>query len=172
VTKDIKNFAYIGAAWAIIGLGALFIFAIIRLAPHAAEALHFGLSFGEWVFLIIWCFYMVLTEGYIGFQRRFSPRFASRMLYLLNHPNLSNLLLAPLFCAGYVGTPSKRKQKIWLLTLGIICLIVGLRFVSQPWRGIIDTGVILGLAYGLVSLYVSCIRVIARGKYEVNPEIN
>lgn len=172
MTKDRKIVARLSTAWAIIGLSALFIFAIFRLSPHSIEALRSGLSLNEWIFLVVWCLYMLFTEGYVGFQNQFSPRFASRMLYLLNHPRIARVLLAPLFCAGYIHTSTKRKRVIWLLTLGIICLIVGLKYLSQPWRGIIDTGVVLGLVYGLVSLHVSCMRVLISKKYEVDPEIN
>lgn len=171
VTKDIKNVAHLSIAWAIIGLTLLLIYAIARLAPRSREAISSGLSFSELIILVIWCSYMLFTEGYMGFQRQFSPRFASRMLYLFNNPRASRVLLAPLFCMGYVGATNKRKRTIWLLTLGIICLIVGLKYVGQPWRGIIDTGVILGLVYGLVSLYVSCVRVMICREYEVDPEI-
>ncbi|MDQ1692227.1 MAG: hypothetical protein QOD87_2335, partial [Pseudonocardiales bacterium] len=36
--------------------------------------------------------------------------------------------------------------------------IVLVRLVDQPWRGIIDAGVLAGLAYGLVSVLVLELR--------------
>lgn len=172
MTKDRKIIARLGAAWAIIGLSVLFIFAIVRLSPYSIEALSSGLSPSEWLLLIIWCAYMLVTEGYMGFQKHFSPRFASRVLYLFDNPRISHVLLAPFFCGGYINITPRRKRTIWILTLGIICLIIGLKYVSQPWKGIIDTGVILGLLYGLVSLYVSCVQVMIHRKSEVDPEIS
>src|SRR5688500_2585008 len=112
--KDDKNFASLGAAWAILCVTILFVSAIVRLAPRSLEALRSGLSFTELTILIVWCVYMLVTEGYMGFQRRLSPRFASRMLYLYKHPDVRRLLLAPLFCMGYIGSTMKRKKVIWI----------------------------------------------------------
>lgn len=171
VIKKINSIGYLGVAWAVIGLTLIFISAIIRIAPHPIEAIRSGLSFGEWVTLLIWCAFMLFAEGYRGFQKQFSPRFASRALYLFNNPYRSHLFFAPLFCIGYIYATRKRKLSAWLLSLGIIFLVVGVSHIAQPWRGIIDIGVIIGLVYGLVSVHYFCIRAIITHDSSVNPEV-
>lgn len=114
---------------------------------------------------------MLYTEGFRGFQKKFSPRFASRALYLFNNPRTHHLILAPMFCMGYIHATRKRKLSAWLLTLGIIVLVVGVRQIAQPWRGIIDTGVIVGLVYGLLSVYYFVMCVMRSQKYIVDPEV-
>lgn len=169
--RKIKIVSYLGVAWAVIGLTLVFISAIVRLTPHAIEALRAGLSFGNWIILLAWCGFMLFTEGYKGFQKQFSPRFAARALYLLNNPRLLHLLLAPLFCTGFIRTTRKRKMSIWLLSLGILLLVVGVRHIAQPWRGIIDTGVIVGLLYGMTTIYYLTIRAMITKRYVVDPEV-
>jgi hypothetical protein len=40
----------------------------------------------------------------------------------------------------------------WVMVSIIAALVIGVRHVPQPWRGIIDAGVVVGLGIGLVSL--------------------
>ncbi len=40
----------------------------------------------------------------------------------------------------------------WAVTPGIAVVVFGVRHVPQPWRGIIDAGVVVGLLIGLLSL--------------------
>lgn len=171
MARKTDTIKYLGVTWAVIGLTLVFVLAIIRLAPHAAEAFRSGLSLGTWVILLSWCSFMLITEGYMGFQKQFSPRFAARGLYLFNNPRLLHLILAPLFCIGYIHSTKKLKATVWLLSLGILVMVVGVKHVAQPWRGIIDAGVILGLAYGLATVYVSCLRVMLTKIYEVDPGV-
>jgi hypothetical protein len=169
--RKINIVVYLGVGWAVIGLTLIFVSAMVRLVPHAIEALGAGLSFGSWIILLVWCAFMLFTEGYKGFQKQFSPRFAARALYLLNNPRPAYLLLAPLFCAGFICTTSKRKLSVLLLSLGIVLLVVGVRHIAQPWRGIIDIGVIIGLLYGLVTIYYLTIRAVITKNYAVDPEV-
>ena len=41
----------------------------------------------------------------------------------------------------------------YLLTLFIIFLIIIIEKMSDPWRGIIDAGVFVGLSWGLLSFW-------------------
>lgn len=165
------NIGYLSVVWAVFSLTVIFTLTFTRLAPHSVEALRSGLTFGEQLILLAWCSFMLFTEGYLGFQKKFSPRFAARALYLFKNPSLATFLLAPVFCIGFINTPRKRKLSAGLLILGIFVLVFAVKHVPQPWRGIIDTGVILGLTYGLLSVYSSCIRAITTKKYAVDPEV-
>ena len=39
-----------------------------------------------------------------------------------------------------------------LLVLGIVGLVMAVRLLPQPWRGIVDAGVVVGLAIGITSI--------------------
>ncbi len=166
-----KRVNYLGAIWGILGLTLIFIPSIYRALPYVVEALKYNLSYLQWVALVVWCMFMVVTEGYRGFQKQFSPRVASRMLYLLDKPKNIDLLLAPLFCMGYFHATRKRLMVMWSLTFGIALIVFIVRHFSQPWRGIVDLGVVIGLLYGLVSTYYFMFLALKTGRSDVDPEV-
>ena len=148
----------LGAAWGVLGLCALLGGAIARLTPIAWEAVSSPLTVFEGVALVVWVIVMGVSEGYRGFQRAFSPRFAARARHLADHPTTLRALLAPLFCMAFFGAPLRRRVVSFTLTLAIVGLVVAVRQLAQPWRGIIDAGVVVGLAWGLVATLVATLR--------------
>ena len=42
----------------------------------------------------------------------------------------------------------------WSMVLGIVTLVVLVRRLPQPWRGIIDGGVVVGLSWGIVAILI------------------
>jgi hypothetical protein len=149
----------IAVIWALIGLSALFLSAIFRLAPHAIEAIQLGLSPAQWLFTILWSAFMLISEAYQGFYQRFSPRFASRALELYQKPTIKRLLLAPLFCIGFIESTRRLKLTVWGVSTAVTAAVFIVRHIDQPLRGIIDIGVILGLGFGLVSTYIATTQV-------------
>lgn len=143
-----------GAIWGIAGVILLLGYAIVRLTPIVIEALGYELNWYHWGVLVINLLVVAYAEGYRGFQQGFSPRVAARAKYLSQHPNLWHSFLAPFYCLGYFQTTPRRQRATWLLTAGIILLILLVHRLAQPWRGIIDAGVVVGLAWGLVSLLI------------------
>lgn len=144
-----KAIAYI---WGVGGVLLLLGFAIYRLAPMAFELKEFPLSPFHWCALVLIVVYMAYAEGYKGFHLAFAPRVVARASYLAQHPRLHHLLLAPLFCMCYIHTTRKRQ----LISLGLTCMIIGFvliaRQLPQPWRGIVDAGVVVGLGLGIISI--------------------
>jgi len=45
------------------------------------------------------------------------------------------------------------------------------RLVPQPWRGIVDAGVVIGLAWGAVSLLVLGIQALTASRFNFSPEV-
>ncbi len=45
--------------------------------------------------------------------------------------------------------------------MAIVTLVISVRQLAQPWRGIIDAGVVLGLALGVASLLYHFVRQLA-----------
>lgn len=164
-------FGTLGAVWGLTGILALLLSAVLRLWPLVEEAFTYPLAWYHRVALLVIALGMAYFEGYKGFQMAFSPRTAARARYLLHNPRPLHIFLAPLFCMGYFYATKRRKVTSISLTLGIISLIVMLRFVSQPWRGIIDLGVVVGLAWGIVSLLAFSIQSLGEDTYPYSPEV-
>ena len=106
----------------------------------------------QWMALIFSVVTMAYAEGYKGFHLGFAPRLISRANYLRNNPRVDHILLAPLFCMGYIYATRKRK----LLSIGLTIMIIGFILLAgllpQPWRGILDAGVVVGLVIGVASI--------------------
>lgn len=141
-----------GFTWGVGGVLLLLIVAIHRLAPMALALGNSSLSQFHWLVLIFTVVTMAYAEGYKGFHLGFAPRVISRANYLRNNPRVDHVLLAPLFCMGYIYATRKRKLLSIGLTIMIICFILVARLLPQPWRGILDAGVIVGLAIGIASI--------------------
>ena len=161
----------IGAVWGIVGLTLILGRGLGCIYPFARELC--GMEFGlvHWIALAVSLVFMGYAEGYKGFQLKFSPRVAARALYLKNNPTAVRVILAPLFCMGYFHATKKRKIVSYSLTAFIVALIILVGRLGQPWRGIIDAGVLLGLGWGLVSVWFYCFKAFfGKADYTISPE--
>lgn len=138
--------------WGVGGILLLLSFAVYRLAPIAFDLANFPLSLLQWCFLAVFVVYMAYAEGYKGFHLAFSPRAVSRALYLAQNPRPMHLVFAPVFCMGYIYATRKRQLMSIGLTLLILCFVFIARQLPQPWRGIVDAGVVVGLGLGIASI--------------------
>ena len=138
--------------WGIAGVLMLLLFAVYRLAPMAFELTERELTAGQWFTLGFSVIYMAYAEGYRGFHRAFAPRVVVRALHLKNHPEPLHVLFAPIFCMGYIHATRRRQLFSIGLTLAILGFIFLARNLSQPWRGILDAGVVVGLGLGILSI--------------------
>jgi len=161
----------LGAVWGILGVTGLLVFAIYRLAPKAWAAYQGGLSTSQWVIAGVFCVFMAYSEGYRGFQDRFSPRTAARIRYLRDRPKLLHTVLAPLFAMGYFHATRRTKITAYALFGGIVILVSLVHLLEQPWRGIIDAGVVLGLGWGVATLTWSTGRALTQPVFEVSPQV-
>jgi hypothetical protein len=142
----------LGFAWGIGGILLLLTFAVVRLSPMALELLALELQplhLGALAFSVL---YMSWAEGYKGFHLGFAPRVVARAGYLRAHPRPLHVLLAPVFCMGYIHATRRRKLLSFGLTSMILCFVLIVRMLPQPWRGIVDAGVVTGLALGIASI--------------------
>ena len=157
--------------WALGGICLLLGSAIYRLTPRALEAFEGGLTPWQWVVLVVWTLFMGVGEGYRGFQKKFSPRTAARIRYLRDHPTLLRTLFAPVVGMGYVHATRKVRITAISLTLGIIVLVLLVSRCPQPWRGIIDFGVVFGLTWGTISLLIHTWQALTRPEFPHSPEV-
>ncbi len=162
----------LAAFWGAAGVVGICAFAIWRLTPYMIEALDHELSLLQWIALVANVLFMAWSEGYRGFQEKFSPRAAARALYLYRTATpWPTKVLAPLFCFGYFQATRRAMLVAWVGTSGIIILVLLVNQLDQPWRGIIDAGVVVGLTWGVISLVASYIRVFSTGEYQASPEL-
>ena len=160
-----------GAIWGLTGVFLLLGSAIYRLTPLTIAAFAHTLFWYHWISLALVVLFMAFAEGYRGFQQRFSPRVAARARYLRAHPRPLHVLLAPLFCMGYFHATRRRKITSISVTMGIVLLIVLVHFSPQPWRGIIDAGVVVGLVWGVVSLIIFSIQAFTSAEFGYSPDV-
>ena len=126
--------------------------AVYRLTPRVMELRQFSLGPLQWGILLGFGAWMLYAEGVKGFHRNFSPRVVARACHLREQPRLLLALLAPLFCMGYFHATRRRQLTSLGVTAAIVLLVLLVRLLPQPWRGIIDCGVVGGLMVGIASL--------------------
>ena len=161
----------VGAWWGVVGVSLLIGWAVMRLTPIALEAWAMPWGWMEWAVAVPWLLFMLVGEGYRGFQKGFAPRVAARARYLREHPVLLHVLLAPAFCMGFFHATRKRMIVSWAVTTGIVLLILAVRLLPQPWRGIVDLGVVAGLTWGLVAIVLYAIHALTAHTFEHPPEV-
>lgn len=139
--------------WGVGGVLGVLVNAIARILPMALEPLRSGaMTPALWAAAALWIAWMAYTEGYRGFHRAFAPRVIVRALHLARAPRPALVVLAPLVAMGLIHATRKRKIVSWAIVLGVTAIVLVVRGVAQPWRGIIDGGVVIGLGWGLASV--------------------
>ena len=140
-----------GAIWAVAGITGILAWAIVRLSGIALDALEMPLAWYHWATIGAFVPFMAWSEGTRGFQRRFSPRVAERAMLIRSAPTAARVIFAPLFAAGFFGGSRRERIGACLGTTAILVLVILVHRLEQPWRGILDAGVVAGLAWGLVA---------------------
>lgn len=164
----------IGMLAALWGIGGFFYIvgsALLKLATLSLEAFDYSLSPLQWALLLSNVVFMAYSEGYKGFQQQYAPRFAARVKHLRMHGSPIERLLAPLFCMNFFNAPKKRIITTFVLLFAIIMLVTLFRLIPQPWRGIIDAGVVVGLTWGLIASLWFCVKSLFDSSFDVDPEV-
>jgi len=162
----------IAALWGVLGFCALLGQAVFRLTPLALAPIRAGgLTAWHWTLYGGSILFNGYFEGYRAFQKLTAPRIVVRALHLGEHPRPLHVLLAPFFCTGLFHATRRRVIAMWILYGGLVALIVSVRQLSQPWRGMIDAGVVVGLTWGVVAILVTYIRAMAGHVPAASPEL-
>jgi hypothetical protein len=160
-----------GAVWGVAGVIMLLVGAVYRLSGAAFGAFSSPWLWHHWLFLLFVIGAMAYAEGYRGFQQRFSPRVAARAKYLMHHPGMFRALCGPVFCMGFFHATKRRKITSISVTAGIVVLVLLVRAVPQPWRGIIDMGVVTGLTWGIISIIIFSIQAFLSDRFDYPPDV-
>jgi hypothetical protein len=155
---------YLVYAWALLGVVALLLQAVVRLAPIAWEPIALGmLSTTEATVYVSWVLFNAYAEGYRAFQKAFCPRVVARAHHVAVHPSALHALLAPAFAMCLLHATRRRLIVSWCLVCGLFLLVLAVRSLPQPWRGIVDGGVVVGLGWGLLALVAGGLRALKAG---------
>ena len=156
--------------WGFGGVMALLAKAVWGLTPLCLDAAAMEWTWAHWAFAVPWIAFMAYAEGYKGFQKGFSPRVVSRTVHLFEHPRPLHLALAPAYAMCLLHATRKRLIVGWCLVIGVAVLVVLVGLLPQPWRGIVDMGVVIGLSWGTASLVWFAVLA-ARGAELVDPAL-
>ena len=145
-----KLIATFGVVW----VSVLLLRAIARLTHNALVPITQDmLTPGLAAIYAVWMVFQGYAEGYRGFQLRFCPRVIARAVHLGRHHRLLHVLLAGPFCLTLFHAPWRKLLARYIFLTLLITLIVLVRQLPQPYLGIIDGGVVLGLAWGVAALW-------------------
>jgi len=157
----------LAGVWGVAGMALVLVDAATRLSNYMFEAFTYEWTVLHWALFIVNIGFMAYAEGYRGFQNSFVPRTVARAFYLAANPTWVNGLLAPLYCVGYFGAGKRTAKVMWIGTLLIVLAVVLIRQVPQPWRGIMDAGVVVGLSWGFAATCIISLQALFSGRVPV-----
>lgn len=158
------------ASWGLLGIFFLVGRALWRLSLIALDGIsNYPMAHWQWAVLIAWVLINAYAEGYKGFQKKFSPRTVARAWYLADNPTPLRVILGPFFTMGFFDANRKTKLTAYIVVILVTLLVMVVSTIPQPWRGIIDAGVVAGLLWGLVSILVIFIRTLTAGYQTLDP---
>lgn len=160
------------ALWGIFGFVLILSQAIVRLAPLAWQPIADGqLSGPQWALYALSIVFNGYFEGYKAFQLQVAPRVMARAFHLSGNLKPLHVVLAPLFCMTLFHATRKRLMVSWIVYAGIIVLVVSVRQLSQPWRGIVDVGVVFGLSWGIVAILSAFVAIVRGGELKAGADL-
>jgi hypothetical protein len=113
------------------------------------------------------CLWFAYVEGYKGFQTKFSPLVVTRSFTLVpvkNGTKWYHFLLAPFYSMGLMHATRKRQIVSWSVSLGVVAIVAAVKRLPYPYRNIIDAGVVAGLTWGSLSIFILYARSWLTGK--------
>ncbi len=141
----------LATGWALIGVAAIFAWAVYRLGGRGIATVRAGLDPLEWAVLVISTVGFVYTEGVLTFDRRWIPKLVRRARGVRTKGPVFQLL-APLYGLSLVDTDPKQLFRGWGGTALIVMAVLIIRAFPSPWRGIVDFAVAAAMAWGLVTI--------------------
>ncbi|MBL4636965.1 MAG: hypothetical protein JKY56_24140, partial [Kofleriaceae bacterium] len=91
--------------------------------------------------------------------------------HLAQNPKRLHVILAPFFCMTLFHASRKRLIISWVVYAGIVVLVVAVRQLSQPWRGIVDVGVVFGLSWGIVAIVAAFVAIVRGGDIKAGADL-
>lgn len=154
-------------AWGTLGVIAYLSYGVAKVVPIVMEGIGSIEEPWQWGLLAVTLLFFAYVEGYKGFQNGFSPRVVSRAWAVSEEGEAMPLwhkILAPAFCIGYFHGTFRRVAASWGVTTIIFAVVIGVKQLENPYRAIVDAGVIVGLIWGIVSIIVIFLQSLADEK--------
>ena len=145
-------------AWALVGVGMLFAFAVLRLGRRGLHTIQQGLAPWQWLVLAASTVLLVYVEGAGALARRWVPRVIGRAAALRHEQRPTFRLLAPLYVMSLIAAPRADWLRAWATTTAIVVAVLLVRTFPEPWRGITDVAVACGLLWGLGAILAQAPR--------------
>jgi hypothetical protein len=149
------------AVWGVLGLMAILLQALVRLSQLAWEGVVVQFAPLPAAIAALWCVLMAWLEGYRGFQQRFVPLALDRA-FSIDRSSRLEVALAPLKVLGVWRTEPKVMRRAWTMVVGITLLVAAVKQLPQPWRGVVDAGVVAGLSWGTAALVIGLVARLRR----------
>jgi len=111
-----------------------------------------------YVLTTLWFAYV---EGYKGFQTKFAPLVVARSQTITKW---HHFIFAPFYSMGLFHATKKRLTVSWSVTLGVAGIVALVKKLPYPWRNIVDAGVVAGLSWGSISIFLLYIKSLYQGK--------
>ena len=142
------------AGWGVLCVSLLLLQATVRLGRLAIEPWLDGtMSHAQIGLYVAWVVFNAYTEGYRAFQLKFGPRVVARAVYLGQTRRPLHVVLALPFCMSLFHSSRRQLASSWGTVVMIVTLVMAVRTLPQPWRGIVDGGVVVGLVWGIVVVW-------------------
>lgn len=153
-------------AWGAFGVAGYLLYGVKKVIPIVREGIGAIEASWQWGLLASVLAFFAYVEGYKGFQKGFAPRVVSRA-WVVSETNDAipfwHKVLAPAFCIGYFHGTRRRVIASWMVTTIIFLVVVGVKRLSNPYRAIIDAGVMVGLLWVVCSIIVIFFKSIGSG---------
>jgi hypothetical protein len=157
--------------WGVLQVSTLIGNAVYRLIPVALQPFQKNdLQPYQWGLYLAFCSFMGYFQGYKGFQKKFAPLVVSRAFNLYNNLSILNLLLAGPYSMGMFNASKKRMIASWGLAIGVSALAKFVKYLSYPYKSIVDGGVVFGLSYGTTSLLFCAVGALFGKEYLIEEE--
>lgn len=144
--------------WAVGGIAALLLRAVLGLGARGLDTLRAGLGPSHAAVLLVLLVLFVYTEGMRALQRKWVPHVIRRTARLRGGSHPVHAALAPLYAMGLVGAPTRELVRSWGGVMAIVVAVLVVRAFPEPWRGIIDLAVAAALAWGTGALLLQAVR--------------
>ena len=155
--SEVSDRSQLVQAWGVFGVVAYLSYGVAKVVPIVLDGLGAIEEVWQWGLLAVTLLFFAYVEGYRGFQLGFSPRVVSRAWVVSEETSEAPLwhkALAPAFCIGYFHGTTRRVITSWAVTTVIFAVVIGVKQLDNPYRAIIDAGVIVGLVWGILSIIV------------------
>jgi hypothetical protein len=164
----------LGLAGAVLGVAGVLVLlgsAVYRLLPRAIEPISTGLAPWQWGLYAAIAIFIAYTEGYRAMQLRFGPRVVARAIVLARDPRLWLVLLAPAFAMALLHARRRRLIASWILVVAIVVMVILVQRLDQPYRGMIDGGVVVGLSWGIATILAVSVQALRGRPPAIDPDL-